>query len=490
MTSNSVHKPAWRRMRFIAVSLLAQPQHDVHGLVGTSKLNSLMPNIHRLEIYGGRRHPLTSLKSIGDPERNSDREKRSNDRNRSGDSAGNNSKRRRRNNGKYNRQRRSNGSQNPASDKPQEKENTVSKGKESKIRTSANNSLKQFSSGPPVKPKDKDDANSDNPTIEALTKRVIQLETLVSSQMSEMQKLRREMDQMASTMGDVVNFVDQLQSFVSEESITSFDDKKNTPAIISSDKSQPLFDDDFEIFGVAPTTIKDAADSAGQSILSAILAGKHRMLVDVRDAELTRDPALLVEFIELAVLPVAAGLQGLDAYTNRVKIVFPTVEELLGYRKYMALAAPEVVSLSTLGFDPVEEKDNLIVIIAPSPDDVAGCEMMQKLLERMSPNADKPLSRPVVIINHHMMPIDTGNIGKFTVVYHLRLLSVQYMTGDIVPEYVNEKEGDEEEKDSDGLEKSEGDSALEAAMTHAREIGVHQVKCHAYLNAVSTPCLS
>ena len=477
----------------MAVSLLAQP-HNVDGLVTISKLNSFTPNIHQLEsVQSSRRHQLPSLKSIGDPERNSDREKRSRDRNASGDSAGNNnsSKRRRRNNGKYNRQRRSTGSQNQTPDKSQDGENILSKGQESKIRTSTNNSLRQFSSSPPSKPQDNTDAKSDNVTIEALTKRVVQLETLVSSQMSEMQKLRREMDQMASTMGDVVNFVDQLQSFVSEESNTSFDDKKTTP--ILSDKSQPLFDDDFEIFGVAPTTIKDAADSAGQSILSAILAGKNRMLVDVRDAELTRDPALLVEFIELAVLPVAAGLQGLDVYTNRVKIVFPTVEELLGYRKYMALAAPEVVSLSTLGFDPVEEKDNLIVIVAPSPDDVAGCDMMQKLLERMSPNANKPLSRPVVIINHHMMPIDTGSIGKFTVVYHLRLLSVQYMTGDIAPEYVNENNGDEEEKkekESDKLEKSEGDSALEAAMTHAREIGVHQVKYHINLNTFTTSRIS
>lgn len=283
--------------------------------------------------------------------------------------------------------------------------------------------------------------------------------------------MRREMDDMARTLGGIVSFVEQLQDFVHDDTaLQSSEDRK----LLSNtgDNKQAFFTDDHEIFGTAPTTIKDAADSAGQSILSAILAGKQRMLVDVRDAELTRDPSLLVEFIELAILPVAAGLHGLDQYTNRVKIVFPTVKELVNYRKFMALAAPEVVALSTLGYDPiVEEMDNLIVIVAPSPDDVAGCNMMLKLLQSEDPR--QQISRPVVVINPHMMPIDAG-IGKFTVVYHLRLLSVQYMTGDIAPDYVSEN--DREDVGGDGLEKGESDSALEAAMTHARESGVHQVR--------------
>ena len=64
-------------------------------------------------------------------------------------------------------------------------------------------------------------------------------------------------------------------------------------------------------------------------MLSAILAGKHRMLVDIRDAELTRDPNLFVEFIELAILPVAAGLEGLDNneyVRNRVKVCYYEVQ--------------------------------------------------------------------------------------------------------------------------------------------------------------------
>jgi archaellum component FlaC len=414
------------------VALLTSQTHDAQALlVGTAGTLQLpLITIHR-------RNLLTSLSSIGDPERNSDREKRTNKSN------DGNSKQRRRRNGKYNRQRQSSIDDN-----------------ESKIKTTPTNiSLKQFTTGP-SRP-----LSDPNTTVDGLKKRVVQLETLVSLQTSELQKLRREMDDMAKQLDSMSEFVNQLQMFVREE-----EDLLPSQPTRSDTKQLPLLDDDFEIFGNAPTTIKDAADSAGQSILSAILAGKQRMLVDVRDAELTRDPSLLVEFIELSILPVAAGLRGLsDAYNNRVKIVFPTVEELLRYRKSMALASPEVVALSTLGFDPVEEKDHLIVIVAPSPDDVGGCALMNTLLERSSENEEKLIySRPVVIINHHMMPLDTGRIGKLTVVYHLRLLSVQYMTGDIAPEYVSEKEGEKEEERG-------GDLALEAAMTHARESGVHQV---------------
>lgn len=70
--------------------------------------------------------------------------------------------------------------------------------------------------------------------------------------------------------------------------------------------------------------------------------------IDVRDAELSRDPELLVNFIELAILPVAAGLEGLDResyHRTRLKIVFPTMSQLLQYRKCMTLSAPDVVAL-------------------------------------------------------------------------------------------------------------------------------------------------
>ncbi|KAL7513956.1 hypothetical protein ACHAXN_011198 [Cyclotella atomus] len=467
MTSNSTSCERHKRSRgyLLAVTLLASHPSS-SALVCRSNFRQTRASVpHRSEttyIYSSSSSSstLTSLNSIGDPERDSDRERRSKDK-RSESTDGTQRRRRRNANGKYTRQRKS-----TSNDKAQSNEQNKppdGKTKESnKIRTTSNNSLKAFTSGPT---KQHDDRQSNNITIDGLKKRVVQLETLVSSQQSEMQKLRREIDDMAKTLGGVVNFVEQLQDFVQDDVSSKSDETRKLSFGTDSD-SQPMFTEDHEIFGIAPTTIKDAADSAGQSILSAILAGKHRMLVDVRDAELTRDPSLLVEFIELAILPVAAGLQGLDQYTNRVKIVFPTVKDLVDYRKFMALAAPEVVSLSTLGFDPIEEKDNLIVIVAPPPDDVAGCNMMQKLLQ--SENPQQRIARPVVVINHHMMPIDTG-MGKFTVVYHLRLLSVQYMTGDIVPEYVSENDEEDGEQD-----KGEGDSALEAAMTHAREIGVHQ----------------
>ena len=249
-------------------------------------------------------------------------------------------------------------------------------------------------------------------------------------------------------------------------------------------------------------------------------AGTEQLLrigsIRQRDAELTRDPKLFVEFVELAILPVAAGLEGLDGdeFRNRVKIVFPTVKDLMSYRRSMALAAPEVVSLSTLGFDPIDERDNLIVIIAPSPDDLAGVSAMKKLISRTDKNYVEPnrrITQPVVVMNHHMVPVDMSGFGKFTTVYHLRLLSVQYMTGNAAPEYVTksdpEKESAEEgaamidenssvemisqlspklqndgsvedmanETNTPGPERSEEeDEALEAAMTHAHEIGIHQ----------------
>ena len=385
-------------------------------------------------------------------------------------------------------------------------------------------------------PKNNSDKNDD------VQKRIIQLETLVSTQMSEIQRLQRQVDNLTritSVFNNVVNTLREAGLRIDEDDnaivgSSSQDDDgsgreedgtRTTSRQRKEQEPNQLFQktktaastttttDDIEIFGIAPKSVTDAADAAGSSILSAILAGKHRMLVDVRDAELTRDPKLFVEFIELAILPVAAGLEGLSddsSYIrNRVKIVFPTVKELLSYRKSMALAAPDVVSLSTLGLDPIDaERDNLIVVIAPSPDDVAGVSAMEQLIVQTTKGE---LTQPVVVMNHHMIPVDMSQFGKFTVVYHLRLLSVQYMTGEAAPEYVakleeeDEEDYDEEEgsttttdddasKDDDSLEdskpmppiegekginkssdtKDEEEQALEAAMTHAHEIGVHQ----------------
>eukprot|EP01082_Thalassiosira_pseudonana_P002728 g3526.t1 g3526 contig12:2251281-2253781(-) len=435
-------------------------------------------------------------------------------------------------NNKYNRQRRQRKEkQSGASSKEKTKspkvvgesatvtENLV-KGNRSNINTSdGNNSLKEFKTKQPSS--EANDATSESEMKHTgeirsdvgLKRRVIQLETLVSNQITEIQKLRREIEELRKSTAEFANVVELLREAglrldeddeSAEDHAASEEGGKDALRNRSSlpkegdaaapQQQQTAFYDDMEIFGIAPTTVTDAADAAGSSILSAILAGKHRMLVDVRDAELTRDPALFVEFIELAILPVAAGLEGLDRdeYTrNRVKIVFPTVKELMAYRRSMALAAPEVVALSTLGFDPVEERDNLIVVVAPSPDDLAGVTMMQKLLERTDRNYSDPsmrIQQPVVVLNHHMVPIDMGNFGKFTVVYHLRLLSVQYMTGDAMPEYVAKEKISGKLKGGKGDEGNEGsvkgkdfkdkkgedDSALEAAMTHAREIGVHQ----------------
>mmetsp|Transcript_22142 Transcript_22142/g.53653 ORF Transcript_22142/g.53653 Transcript_22142/m.53653 type:complete len:794 (-) Transcript_22142:1127-3508(-) len=400
-------------------------------------------------------------------------------------------------------------------------ENTSLKGFKSRVRHSPAPQIEQ-------KPGETAKVSSDESSVsdDDLLKRVVQLEMIVSNQMTEIQKLRRDIEDLtkaSEVFSNVVNVlreaglrIDEDDAATDEEEESGDGDKDAESTNIGPLQQQQAIHDDMAIFGIAPKSVTDAADAAGASILSAILAGKHRMLVDVRDAELTRDPKLFVEFIELAVLPVAAGLEGLDGdeyVRNRVKIIFPTVKELMSYRRSMALAAPDVVSLSTLGFDPVDERDNLIVVIAPSPDDMAGVIAMERLIARTEQNyvePDQRITQPVVVMNHHMMPVDMGGFGKFTSVYHLRLLSVQYMTGDAMPEYVakgksqvksNEMSGDikkntkssaqnvspEAEKQNsnstgtDGKEakntpdrSDEEDAALEAAMTHAHEIGVHQ----------------
>jgi Domain of unknown function (DUF1995). len=336
-----------------------------------------------------------------------------------------------------------------------------------------------------------------NAREEELLHRITQLESLVGSQAVELRKVREECKSLKETTEvflEVINLlrqaglsVEKTKNSVESETVEgSVQKPKGIPDEKKEIKAYEAFDDS-EIFGTAPSSVTDAADAAGASILAALLGGKQRMLVDVRDAELTRDPDVLVQFIELSILPVAAGLEGLKTKKNRVKIVFPTVSMLMQYRRTMALAAPEVISLSTLGFDPIADEDNLVVIIAPSPDDSEGLTAMNELLISDS------LFQPVVVLNHHMVPL-SGPGGDYEPVYHLRLLSVQYVTGDAPPPEWEEKvkdnarnkqqaddqghdtfrRGDELHEKKDDFVDSEEDAELRAAMEHAHELGVHQ----------------
>merc|ERR1719464_464014 len=147
----------------------------------------------------------------------------------------------------------------------------------------------------------------------------------------------------------------------------------------------------------------------------------------------------------------------------------------------MALAAPEVVALSTLGFDPVEKRDKLVVIVAPQPDDEEGIQAIKDLLTP-SEEGVQPIQQPVVILNYHMLPFSGINLD-FETVYHLRLLAVQYMADSEVEELFeqlngggNSTKGGNVEKDSDVVEEENNahDEALENAMKHAHEIGVNE----------------
>jgi len=330
----------------------------------------------------------------------------------------------------------------------------------------------------------------------SLTKRIIRLEDIVSRQEVEIYRLKNTCAELSDTAeafttllkllrevgldADSLNTVDRgYNALVEKKQRTNSTSETNqNRSQDSSGKHPPLIEsfDDAMIFGTAPSSVIDAADSAGAAILAAMLGGKQRMLVDVRDAELSSDPETLVQFIELSILPIAAGLEGLKSTRNRVKIVFPKVSQLLEYRRTMALAAPEVVALSTLGFDPIEKSDKLVVMIAPEPDDEEGLRAIKDLLTP-SEEGMLPIQKPVVILNYHMLPFSGVNL-EFETAYHLRLLSVQYMAdreverlkkdGNITKNENVEKDAiDNEENDSD-------DEALESAMKHAHEVGVNE----------------
>jgi Domain of unknown function (DUF1995) len=318
-----------------------------------------------------------------------------------------------------------------------------------------------------------------------LQQRVTQLEQLVASQTVELKRLKDEVKDLTSAAEAFAKVVELLRQAgldpegkeLGKNKMLSRDDD----ATDSKDSLPPktivkeaLDDTTGQIFGSAPSSVIEAADAAGASILAAILGGKKRLLVDVRDAELSSSSETLVQFIELAVLPVAAGLEGLKSKRNRLKIVFPTVSQLLEYRKTMALAAPEVVALSTLGFDPVEQQDNLVVIVAPPPDDAEGLAAMNELLEPKEAGNRKPIDQPLVVLNHHMVPV-VGPAASFEVAYHLRLLSVQYMTGNTIPDDLQQRLSNEtvSEARDDQPPGDARDAAVEAAMRHAHAGGQH-----------------
>jgi hypothetical protein len=354
--------------------------------------------------------------------------------------------------------------------------------------------------GSEFNPEDGEDSSSMSEIERDLMRRISRLEALVSKQEVEIYRLRKENEELkvtSSAFAKVLQVLRDASGRDSDDSSKKISDSDpaagRKEGIQQTNRVVESFDDSM-IFGVAPASVNDAADAAGAAILAAMLAGKQRMLVDVRDAELSSDPETLVQFIELAILPVAAGLEGLKSTRNRVKIVFPKVSQLLEYRRTMALAAPEVVALSTLGFDPVERRDKLVVIVAPQPDDEEGLNSMRELL--YPPDERQAIEQPVVILNYHMLPVSLPPLD-FETAYHLRLLSVQYMTGTMANELLEAQAAAEDDMSDakDGrtleaevalengepqdtslveeIEEIAKEEQLEAAMKHAHEIGMN-----------------
>lgn len=332
-------------------------------------------------------------------------------------------------------------------------------------------------------------------------RRISRLEDIVARQQVQLHRLRTTCSELTEVSEAFMSLIQLLREAGLDTDTVSVKDKVakggekenagNTAMNLSTGEPSKIrkgnkiiesFDDNL-IFGRAPSSVTDAADAAGAAILAAMLGGKQRMLVDVRDAELSTDPETLVQFIELAILPIAAGLEGLKSTRNRVKIVFPKVSQLLEYRRTMALAAPEVVALSTLGFDPVEKRDKLVVIVAPAPDDEEGIQAMKELLTPNVETGFQPIQQPVVVLNYHMVPFSGLNVD-FETAYHLRLLAVQYVSGGDEDEYFDQfegEQGDDGSGDGDSRAiKSENpdtdidDAALESAMKHAHDVGMNQ----------------
>lgn len=339
--------------------------------------------------------------------------------------------------------------------------------------------------------------NNSTDKLEGYAQRISQLEQVVARQEVLIQKLRTECSDLTEASVAFARVIELLRQAGLDTplapargpSLKKLRKDRDSDEDEDDDDEEPIiFEtyDDTEIFGSAPSSIIDAADAAGASILAGMLGGKQRMLVDVRDAELSRDPEVLVQFIELAILPVAAGLEGIRTTRNRVKIVFATVSQLLQYRRTMALAAPEVVALSTLSFDPVEKQDQVVVLIAPSPDDDEGLLAMNEVLSPTDPAAEQ-ITQPLVVVNPHMVPV-SGPARDFEVAYHLRLLSVQYMSGGSQEQEPNMEAYEEqqqmlkeefeaaaaESEEDDSADPRDEDEALEAAMKHAHEIGMQQ----------------
>lgn len=130
-----------------------------------------------------------------------------------------------------------------------------------------------------------------------ILRRQVQLERLVAKQAVVLSKMQSRI----SELTDIVNKFSTIVELL-ETAGLSINDEDEIQIELPSDYEKVREDDDdddienvpqmqrswldyeyseTEIFGTAPTSVTEAADSAGAAILAAMLAGKLRMLVDV-----------------------------------------------------------------------------------------------------------------------------------------------------------------------------------------------------------------
>lgn len=177
-----------------------------------------------------------------------------------------------------------------------------------------------------------------------------------------------------------------------------------------------------------PGDLFDAADAAGAAVLSCMLAGHRRILVEVEDPLLDdatpdRDEQLALA-VELIILPIAAALEGLEIMErNHVKLQFRTIGQLVAAKRALTVVTvSKTVSMSALHLE-VDERDAVIVLVTPKVEAESDPEDLKKLV-KASENCT------IIMVNPWTAPSQKSSralIDTFEVGYVVQPFTVSYM---------------------------------------------------------------
>eukprot|EP00934_Nitzschia_sp_Nitz4_P002413 Nitzschia sp. Nitz4//scaffold33_size148984//91813//93410//NITZ4_002936-RA/size148984-snap-gene-0.9-mRNA-1//1//CDS//3329548451//2408//frame0 len=258
------------------------------------------------------------------------------------------------------------------------------------------------------------------------------LTVLVGQQKAELDRLHQKVDQLQATNQALVKALRSARKCIQsridasksdlglstttsatrqEDSETMLDTKANASMYFPI-LSNELFDET-TIFGNAPASVQQAGCDAGRAALGAMLMGNKRMLVDIRDPDLATDMELLLEVIEAVVKPLAEGLRSSN---HRVRIVFPQVTQLVRFRqKGMSKGG---IDSSVLSRYSTRERNKLLVVVAPRPDDTEKLQQMQRFI------ADHESDQSILLLNYHTEPVKQLPVD-LEPVYHMQLFSLE-----------------------------------------------------------------